>query len=276
MNAHKLLLQRVSEKRILLTITAGRTGTKYLHSLFSLLPDVYSVHEGEPDYKHLLRRIQTQPSASTQFLLEHKLPAILACPTGTYAETSHLFCKGFLEPLLNLGIRPDLVLLRRPPRKVACSCLERLTVPARTALGTSYLVSPADPNTLPLPAWETLSDYQLCFWYALEIERRQARYRHWYAQLGGRFFDVTAAELNDPETFLSMADAFGLETGNRQALTERHSQTTAIAHNKNPMALSASFDFDAAEDAVWDSISYYEPLLRRQLAERYGEEHAGT
>ncbi len=271
MNSQQALLRQVSEKQLILSVTAGRSGTRYLHNLFSLLTDVQSQHEGEPDYKHVLRRVQTQPSAATRFLLDHKLPAVAACPFHTFVETSHLFCKGFFEPLLNLGVRPDLVLLRRPPRKIAWSMLERATVPARTALGNLYTVSPADPNTLPLPGWELLSDYQLCFWYALEIERRQVRYRDLLLQIGGRVCDVTAAELNDPDRFMAMLETFSLAAGDGDALRLRHAQTTAVTHNKNPRKFSLALDFDAEEEEVWAGVAHYEPLLRKQVAERYAQ-----
>lgn len=269
MNADQELLHRLSRKQIILTVTAGRTGTRFLDKLFSLLPGVYSLHEGEPDYKHVLRRTQTQPSAGLRFLIQHKLPAIAASPADIYVETSHLFCKGFMEPMLNLGLLPDIVLLRRPPGEVAMSLLERNTVPARTTLGSTYLLCPTDPNTLPLTSWEALSDYQLCFWYALEIERRQIRYREYYRQLGGRVFDTTARELNDPDRFIAMAEAFSIPVGNRDVLLRRHAEVAAVTHNRNPHKLVTSFDAGAAEEAVWERVAYYEPLLREHVADRY-------
>ena len=46
---HKHKVFAVSDApAIILTLTSGRTGTHYLASLFSVLPNVYSVHEPEP------------------------------------------------------------------------------------------------------------------------------------------------------------------------------------------------------------------------------------
>lgn len=264
------IIDRVKEKQLILTVTAGRTGTTFLHNLFSLFPDVDSYHEADPNYVFFLRRVQSQPVASRQFLLKHKLPAIADSNAHTYAETSHLFCKGFLEPLINLGICPDIVVLRRNPREIARSYLERQTVPGRTALGTRFLVSPIDPNTLPMQSWGELSDYQLCYWYALEIERRQKRYSEYIMRLGGEVFDVTADELNNPAKFIEMAEIFSLSTEASDKLLERHQEVASVIHNKNPRELdSASIDFDNAEERVWERVSYYEPFLRAEVLERY-------
>ena len=74
--------------------------------------------------------------------------------------------------MLGLGLLPSLILLRREPRLIALSNLERYAIPARTRLGLEWLLQPNDPDVLQLPAWRRMSDYQLCFWYALEMERR--------------------------------------------------------------------------------------------------------
>lgn len=276
MDNQRDLIEHVKERQLIFTATAGRTGTTYLRNLFRLFPDVDSFHEEEPNYRHVLRRVQTQPAAATRFLMEFKLPAIAACKSKTYVETSHLFCKGFLEPMINLGVYPDLILLRRNPRSIAWSLLERLTVPGRTSLGTDYLVCPSDPNTLPLPLWEGLTDYQLCFWYALEIERRQYRYRDYMIRLGSAVFDVTASELNKPDKFLEMAETFSLDVRDRDALILQHRQTSSTIHNANLNPAKAAFDLDEVEQVVWDRISHYEPLLHQQVTDRYREESSNS
>lgn len=269
MKTQQALLELIRKKQLILTVTAGRTGTAFLCNLFKLFPNLDSFHEVEPNYRHVLRRIQTQPAAATNFLIHYKLPAIAECKSKTYVELSHLFCKGFLEALVNLGVYPDLILLRRNPRKIAWSLLERQTVPGRTSLGTAYLLCPSDPNTLPLLAWEGLTDYQLCFWYALEIERRQNRYRDYMIRLGKNVYDITANELHNPEKFLDMAKIFSLDIHDRDALLNQHQQVSSITYNKNRMSMKPDFDLDEAEEAVWEGISYYEPFLRQQVAVRY-------
>jgi hypothetical protein len=272
MGTQQALIEQIRAKQLILTVTAGRTGTAFLHNLFRLFPNVDSFHEEEPSYLHVMRRVQTQPAEATRFLEKFKFPVIAACKSGTIAETSHLFCKGFLEPMINLGVYPDLVLLRRNPRRIALSLLERNTIPGRTSTGTDYLVCPSDPNTLPLPLWEGLTDYQLCFWYALEIERRQQRYGYYMIQLGRKVCDVTANELHNPDIFLKMAATFLLDIPDRDELLRQHREISSTDYNKTPEVREQAFDLDVAEQAVWEGVSYYEPLLQQRITNRYRDE----
>jgi len=276
MGTRQALIEQIKKKQLILTVTAGRTGTAFLHNLFRLFPDVDSVHEEEPSYLHVMRRAQTQPAAATEFLEKFKFPVIAACKSNTYAETSHLFCKGFLEPMINLGVYPDIVLLRRSPRRIALSLHERNTIPGRTSTGTDYLVCPADPHTLPLPMWEGMSDYQLCFWYALEIECRQHRYGNYMRQLGRNVFDCTANELHSPDRLLEMAGVFSLGIRDRDVLLQQHHEIVSTDYNKTPQVRAQTFDPDEAEQVVWDAVMHYEPLLRQRIAGRYSRELDGA
>ena len=152
------LLEMVREKHLVFTVTAGRTGTTYVTRLGELFPDTVSVHEPQPSYVHVLRQIQRRPRVAYDFLLEYKLPFIAAAPASRYLETSHLVGKGFLEPLLDLGLRPSVLMLRREPRAIARSLLTRRTVPGRGKLGFKYLIHPGDPGVLPLSRWTSYSD----------------------------------------------------------------------------------------------------------------------
>ena len=272
MGIQQALIEQIREKQLILTVTAGRTGTAFLHNLFRLFPGVDSTHEDEPSYLHVMRRVQTQPAEATRFLTTFKFPVIAACSARTIAETSHLFCKGFLEPMINLGVYPDLVLLRRNPRRIALSLLERNTIPGRTSTGTDYLVCPSDPNTLPLLLWKGMTDYQLCFWYALEIECRQHRYGDYLQQLGRKVYDCMASELHNPDKFLGMAETFSLDIPDRDELLRQHREISSTDYNKTPEVREQTFDLDAAEQAVWEGVSYYEPLLHQRVTDRYKDE----
>jgi hypothetical protein len=184
----------MQEKRLIFTVTTGRSGTALLAELLSGLPGVQSVHEAEPDFADAMRAAQSDPSAARVFLEMHKLPAIANEPTPVHIETSHLFCKGFLHPLLELGITPDLILLSRPHREVAKSLWQLGTIPARTDNGRRFLLQPSDPVLLPMPQWQEMTDYELCYWYCLEIEKRQQVYADTIHQRGGRTVAITLRE----------------------------------------------------------------------------------
>ena len=263
-------LQAVRRKKLIYTVTAGRTGTQYLARLLALAPGVASFHEPDPSFRQVMRAAIQDPGIARVFFLQLKFPHMAAAPGASYAETSHLFCKGFFVPLLQLGMRPGLVFLRRPPREVAMSLLARDTVPARTPMGNAYVFRPDDANVLPLPGWERLTDYQLCFWYALAIERRQRRYADFARMLGLPMFDTTAAELNEFHRFTAMLDSLGLPAAPEPQLERNHARLSAERHNANQEHPVAILDADRQEEEVWNRITWSEPQLRARVIERYG------
>lgn len=262
------LLATVRAKALVVTVTAGRTGTTFLTHLLALCPDTTSLHEPEPSFVPVLRLAQRDPELARRFLLEYKLPFVADLPTRRYVETGHLLCKGFLEPLLALGLAPRAIALRRAPRRVATSLLSRHTVPGRGKLGLKYLLHPEDPGVLALPAWSRLSDYQLCFWYALEIERRQRAYRAPVEAAGGAWVDVTAEELHDPARFLATADTLGLIDADtdRAALGAAHARVAGVTHNPNAAAAVVA-DAARQEEAVWAAVAAAD--LRDWVESRY-------
>ena len=262
------LLAAVRAKTLVVTVTAGRTGTTFLTHLLALCPDTTSLHEPEPSFVPVLRLAQRDPDLARRFLVEYKLPFVAAVASRRYVETGHLLCKGFLEPLLGLGVTPQVIALRRAPRRVAVSLLSRRTVPGRGKLGLKYLLHPADPGVLALPGWTRMTDYQLCFWYALEIERRQRVYRAPVEAAGGAWVDVTAEELGDADRFLAMAQALSLLDADsaRAALRAGHARVADVTHNPNAESIAVA-DPAGEEAAVWAAIG--DSDLRTWVESRY-------
>ena len=185
----------LAQKRLIFTVTAGRSGTSYLAKLLALVPEVASFHEPAPHFVDVMRAVQSKPDQAYRFWIERKLPKIARVPEPIYIETSHLFCKGFAEPLLDLGIVPDLIILRRSHRKIALSLYQLGVIPGRTEEGLRFLLSPADPGVLPLQGWHSLHDYQLCYWYCLEIERRMRIYTKLFSCAGANVVQISLEEL---------------------------------------------------------------------------------
>ena len=79
MGIQQTLIEQARAKQLILTVTAGRTGTTFLHNLFRVFPGVDSTHEDEPSYLHVMRRVQTQPAEATSFLTKFKFPVIAVC-----------------------------------------------------------------------------------------------------------------------------------------------------------------------------------------------------
>ncbi len=198
-------ISQLQQKRLIFTVTTGRSGTAYLSTVFGYARKTHSFHEPSPEYVQVLRDIQKDPKLADTFLLEKKIPAILDDDADIYVETSHLACKGFLESWLRLGIVPDLIIHRRSPRDVALSMYRMGTIPARTDKGLKFYLSPSDPGVLNLADWQRLHDYQLCYWYCLEIERRAELYKKVFGQKGAR---VTETTLEGLKTFVGLTNCF--------------------------------------------------------------------
>jgi hypothetical protein len=190
------LKQLLGRKRLIFAVSTGRSGTAYLAQILGCVPDVSSHHEAKPKFSKALRPVQQDARLAYKFWIKEKLPIIAKDPAPIYAETSHLFCKGFAEPLLDLGVVPDLIMLTRPYRQVALSFCRFGTIPGRTAQGLKYLVGPADPGVLSMPDWQEMDDYQLCFWYCLEIERRMSKYSEMFSGLGAQVVRVSLEEIS--------------------------------------------------------------------------------
>jgi len=187
--------KRLADKRLIFTVTSGRSGTHFLTRLLHYLPNIDVYHE-EPThaYHTVLRATQTDPDVAYRFITEKKLPFIEQCKQPIFAETSHLICKGFLETFLDLELIPDVILLRRDRRKIATSLFRLNTIPGRNEKALQFYLMPEDPNVVTDCNWQQWSDYQLCYWYVMEIERRQEVYGKRIKSLGGR---VHACNLED-------------------------------------------------------------------------------
>lgn len=201
----------ILQKRLIFTITTGRSGTKTLSEVFTCAKDTCSLHEPVPCYSKCLHRVQRNAELAMEFLLDEKLPAILATGVPNFVEASHLICKGFIEPFLELGIRPHFIFVQRDCRAVAKSFLLIDSIPERTALGRDYMLSPADPCLLETPCWEDFTDYQLCYWYTLEMRQRSQWYAALFDRLGISYTRFDFADLNQPEAVLRLLRSCGLE-----------------------------------------------------------------
>ena len=192
-------------KTITITCTPGRSGTGFLQHVFALFPDFYSEHESDiPQLQGYLRRAVKDVEFGKR-IWQQKFAVINALPENRYFESSHLMNKGYIEPLLALGVVPSLIILRRNFREVATSLLRLNTVPARTKKGKKFLLQPDDAGVWQVPAWEKMTDYQLCYWYVLETERRSQHYARLISDKGGRVFETSVdALVNSADEFLNL------------------------------------------------------------------------
>lgn len=193
------------------TVTTGRSGTAFLTKYVASFDEIFSVHEAAPPFHPFMRDAINDKHVAEKFWLTEKIPAIIASGSTKYCETSHLICKGFLEPLFERGIYPNLILLKRNKREVAKSIFFLNTIPGKTAAGLEYYLKPDDPGVLlPVENWQTLTDYQLCYWYTLEIEARQTHYGALVARQGAKSLVVDFEKLLAGKLFNELTDFFSL------------------------------------------------------------------
>lgn len=202
--------ENIGGKRLIFTVATGRCGTGFLASTLRWLPEVDCFHEAAPDFVRAMRGAQQDPSQARRFLISKKLPAIESCPSPVYIETSHLFCKGFAESLWELGFSFDLLHIHRPHREVARSLFRLNTIPGRTPAGIKYTLQPTDPGVLPVADWKSLDDYQLCYWYCMEIARRADEYMQKVQHHGGTAYRTSLAEISRPIGVQRIAEALEL------------------------------------------------------------------
>lgn len=159
------------DKKLIFTVTTGRSGTGTLYRIFNSLNCCYSVHEPHP---------HPFTFNSPKEFWDNRLKFIDSRAQNFYVETSHLLCKGYLDEVIERGLEPGLIVLRRPHREVAKSLCLLNSIPGKNdKAGQYFLMEPQRSTFLPSPGnigFKKYNDYQKCYWYCLEIEKRQEHY----------------------------------------------------------------------------------------------------
>ncbi len=270
------LLRKVKDKTVVFAVASGRSGTQSLAKIFEIVPGVHATHEGLPAFQDVMRPALADPGLAVDFLVTRKLPAIAAVSEDVYLETSHVFGKGFLAPLLGLGVRPRLMFLKRDPRKIATS-LERIgATPLRTPGGLEHFISPADPSFLPVSPWADFSDYQLCYWYALETMRRQRILYETAVRAGCVCRHVRIDDLKTPADVWALMSALGLPTRREPETEAALRARVGRAFNrkeKSPTLPQSAAELEAQEQAVVGRVQACLPELNvRQMIAAYMNE----
>lgn len=269
-------------RRLVFCLSPGRCGTRWLALALQTVDGVVARHEPQPNFVDVMRTAQEKPSLAYQFWLERKIQAIVAllgkshnslaeCSDGghsaglTYVETSHLFGQGFVEPLLDLGVVPDAIVLRRGGgldghlRQVALSYWRRGSIPGRTAQGRTWLLAPpVDLNEGPHPQLSQRkrearwTDYQLCYWFALEMEQRSRAYAERLRQCGARVHETTLAELTAREGFARMVAALDLGEVAWEAYEQiAEGKVNATPQKRRELLPEGNLDAEEEEVKAW-------------------------
>ena len=205
-------------KRLIFCCTPGRSGTNLLAKLLSLVPSICSVHEAKPSFDNYFWRT-TNPILDydkTSYIYkkfwELKLKAIERDTDKLiYSETSHMTFKGFIEFLPN-DIEFSVIFLHRDPRDVAKSLYAINDIPGRSRTGKRVCFDPSDNHNIINIAdkWTKLSNYQLCYWYVLEMYKRSEMY--WSLCHSKLRAKITLSQLLEPTKFQAMLAELQLPT----------------------------------------------------------------
>lgn len=255
-----------SNKSLIFCVTNGRSGTKALAALFRRLPHVHACHEDKPSFHLLMRWVQQNPTLAEDFWLHTKLPEIGKSPKPIFLDTSHVFAKGFIEPLLAIGGRPKMVFLKREPRLIAKSMMALGDIPGRSRRALKWYLAPDDPVFLHLEDAGRLSDYQLCYWHALETEARQEHYRKLCQARNLHFAEAEIQTLNDLAAFEKLCAelAINLTDNDRVNLQEQIGCTINSRTTEKKSAAAFPVDYEKAEAEVRQLISPTQPSLKRR------------
>lgn len=253
-----------TNKNIIFTITHGRTGTTMLTEILKIFSDIRSEHEPAPNYADIFPSVKENPRESINFL-KKKIDIINGFKEQHYAETSNVFGKGFLIPLVRMGISPQLIFLNREFRKTAKSLYTRGSFPMRTALGRRFSADPTVPGSLPIFEPHTLSNYQLCYWGVLDAYYRQIQVEQLYQKISGNFLWASTEDFNDFEKTLKIGSTLGLHVDNLEEARCIHEEITTIHHNPNRPSLAGigetPIDHDEEETEVIDRVAFYDLLF---------------
>jgi len=163
----------MKDKLLIFTITPGRSGSKYLSTILNALQDVDATHEPEPSFAYYYPLI-LENKLSYQEFWNIKIDYILEnYNKNIYVETSHIFSFGFVDSFIKIYPNFKIILLQRDIRDITLSFYQLNGIPGSSKKVKRHTLYPTDNNNiylkLPLNIINIMSDYQLCYWYVLEI-----------------------------------------------------------------------------------------------------------
>jgi len=263
------VIESLKQKTLIFCVTPGRSGTRLLCHLLRDCIKIHAEHEPMPRVNYVLRTFIEVPQAATGWLLTEKLPAIASASSEpVYAETSHLFCKGLIEAILQIGLQPKFIILARPASEVAQSLFQLNCIPGRTPDGKLVLIGPEDPGVRKLSDPDKFSDYQLCYWYAREIERRQAHYCEMFRNAGLSQFRMDMRQLLEWESVRLLAKWVKGETAEPDH--EAFSSLCLANQNSRQRVADGRHLRDLPPDIALQEQALDQDLLMPQIRRRQG------
>lgn len=190
---------RLAEKRLIFYATTGRSGTKWAARAMRSIEGVDAFWETDPNFAWVVRPSRVKQGVAKRWWVNQKIPAILSSEHkgGVYAETSHYLTQGALGAALSLGLEFDLVVLSRDVRETAISFWRRQSVP----LFKRDKLWPTDAGVHVKIDSDGLNDYQLIYWWLLEMRHRMWLYAEEVRKRGRIVASISLPEIATKEGF---------------------------------------------------------------------------
>lgn len=261
-------------KELIFTYCSGRSGTNTVSDVFKEVGCVHARHEPKPTFSSKLPQAKRNASAAFKFWVDEKIHQINDVDSNFYMESSHMVSKAFLSPLLEMGVVPYLIFISRNPSEVAKSFYEIGSIPGRSKLGNEFMISPNDPSLLVVSDIESLTDYQTCFWYALEIEMRINTFKSFYDRSGFGGYYVKFEEMC-PELFFDVMSNLGIPESEINKERIKNIMNTPRNDKKSLKEKLGVADFSEDEQAsqeqgVIDQIIFGKNDAVSHLEDRFG------
>jgi len=171
------------------------------------VPDVCSLHEPPPYFQEFARKGYDEKK---EWLENIKIPYIQGIAQGVYVETSNQVIRGFIEPLIELGIKLNVIVIQRPLRDVALSMWRMNWIPARSPIAAKYGMKPDDKDIIFLyPDFKYWTDYQCCYWACLERRERIKKYSE-LLEHDNIIAETTTAKMTTRDGFIGLLDVLEL------------------------------------------------------------------
>jgi hypothetical protein len=126
------------------------------------------------------------------------------------------------------------------------------TIPGRSERGLRWYLSPDDPsNMTQLIDWREMSDYQLCYWYCLEIEHRMDVYADFVTHEGGTYASCTAEQVSTWHGLYGLIEALDLPLptgkGFLRLIKNKHKRINSQSKYKKSLGLDIRFQKEERE-----------------------------
>jgi hypothetical protein len=97
---------------------------------------------------------------------------------------------------------------------VALSCLAISARPGTDRRDRGFYLVPSEAECLPICDYaDRLTDYQIFYWHALEMEARSRKYAEILIRHGGRVARIRTEDLENQQSICALVEALGLDSG---------------------------------------------------------------